>query len=173
MENKEIINKDLTSDSSQKGEVTETEFDPIQAINELKQNTVSKEEYNKVKAEKDKYLKALIEGSQVADEKKEPVDVDALRKSLFTEDLDNLTFAKKALELRNELIDKEGVDIFVGKGNKYAPTQADYEAAQRVADAFQSCVDVADGDSEIFTRELMRITNDVAPQININPKIRR
>ena len=173
MENKELINQDLTSDSSQKGEATETEFDPIQAINELKQNTVSKEEYNKVKAEKDKYLKALIEGSQVADEKKEPVDVDALRKSLFTEDLDNLTFAKKALELRNELIDKEGVDIFVGRGNKYAPTQSDYEAAQRVADAFQSCVDVADGDSEIFTRELMRITNDVAPQININPKIRR
>ena len=173
MENKELNNQDLTSDSSQKGEVTETDFDPIQAINELKQNTVSKEEYNKVKAEKDKYLKALIEGSQVADEKKEPVDVDALRKSLFTEDLDNLTFAKKALELRNELIDKEGVDIFVCRGNKYAPTQADYEAAQRVADAFQSCVDVADGDSEIFTRELMRITNDVAPQININPKIRR
>ena len=173
MENKELINQDLTSDSSQKGEVTETEFDPIQAINELKQNTVSKEEYNKVKAEKDKYLKALIEGSQVADEKKEPVDVDALRKSLFTEDLDNLTFAKKALELRDELIDKQGIDIFVGRGNKYAPTQTDYEAAQRVADAFQSCIDVADGDSEIFTRELMRITNDVAPQININPKIRR
>ena len=173
MENKELNNQNLTSDSSQEGNTTETEFDPIQAINELKQNTVSKEEYNKVKAEKDKYLKALIEGSQVADEKKEPVDVDALRKSLFTEDLDNLTFAKKALELRDELIDKQGIDIFVGRGNKYAPTQADYEAAQRVADAFQSCVDVADGDSEIFTRELMRITNDVAPQININPKIRR
>ena len=173
MENKELNNQNLTSDSSQEGNTTETEFDPVQAINELKKNTVSKEEYNKVKAEKDKYLKALIEGSQVADEKKEPVDVDALRKSLFTEDLDNLTFAKKALELRDELIDKQGIDIFVGRGNKYAPTQTDYDAAQRVADAFQSCVDVADGDSEIFTRELMRITNDVAPQININPKIRR
>lgn len=165
--------KILTSESGQEGNTTETEFDPVQAINELKQNTVSKEEYNKVKAEKDKYLKALIEGSQVADEKKEPVDIDELRKSLFTKDLDNLTFAKKALELRNELIEREGVDIFVGKGNKYAPDKSDYEAAQRVADAFQSCVDIADGDSEIFTRELMRITNDVAPQTNINPKIRR
>ena len=84
--------KILTSESGQDGEATETEFDPVQAINELKQNTVSKEEYNKVKAEKDKYLKALIEGSQVADEKKEPVDIDELRKSLFTKDLDNLTF---------------------------------------------------------------------------------
>ena len=165
--------KDLMRDSATNGEATETEFDPVQAINELKKNTVSKEEYNKVKAEKDKYLKALIEGSQVADEKKEPVDIDELRKSLFTKDLDNLTFAKKALELRNELIDKQGIDIFVGKGNKYAPDKSDYEAAQRVADAFQSCVDIADGDSEIFTRELMRITNDVAPQTNINPKIRR
>ena len=163
----------LTSESGQEGNTTETEFDPVQAINELKKNTVSKEEYNKVKAEKDKYLKALIEGSQVADEKKEPVDIDELRKSLFTKDLDNLTFAKKALELRNELIERDGVDIFVGKGNKYAPDKSDYEAAQRVADAFQSCVDIADGDSEIFTRELMRITNDVAPQTNINPKIRR
>ena len=165
--------KVLTSESGQEGEATETEFDPVQAINELKKNTVSKEEYNKVKAEKDKYLKALIEGSQVADEKKEPVDIDELRTSLFTKDLNNLTFAKKALELRNELIEREGVDIFVGKGNKYAPDKSDYEAAQRVADAFQSCVDIADGDSEIFTRELMRITNDVAPQTNINPKIRR
>ena len=165
--------KILTSESGQEGNTTETEFDPVQAINELKQNTVSKEEYNKVKAEKDKYLKALIEGSQVADEKKEPVDIDELRTSLFTKDLDNLTFAKKALELRNELIDQEGVDIFVGNGNKYDHDNSDYEAAQRVADALQSCVEVADGDSEIFTRELMRITNDVAPQTNINPKIRR
>ena len=166
-------NEKIISESGTEGVNTETEFDPISAINDIKANTVSKEEYNKLKAEKDKYLKALIEGSQVADEKKEPVDIDELRTSLFTKDLDNLTFAKKALELRNELIDKEGVDIFVGRGNKYAPTQTDYEAAQRVADAFQSCIDVADGDSEIFTRELMRITNDVAPQININPKIRR
>ena len=165
--------KILTSESGPEGEATETEFDPAQSINELKQNTVSKEQYNTEKAEKDKSLKALIEGSQVADEQKEPVDIDELRKSLFSKDLDNLTFAKKALELRNELIEKEGVDIFVGKGNKYAPDNSDYEAAQRVADAFQSCVDIADGDSEIFTRELMRITNDVAPQTNINPKIRR
>ena len=81
-------NENTNSVTSQEGTSTETEFDPVQAINELKKNTVSKEEYNKVKAEKDKYLRALIEGSQVADEKKEPVDIDALRKSLFTEDLD-------------------------------------------------------------------------------------
>lgn len=164
----------LNSESAKEGENTETEFDPVQAINELKNNSVSKEKYAKVIAERDKYLKALIDGSEVEDtQKTENVDINDLRKLLLGSELDNLTYAKTALKLRNELIEKEGIDIFVGKGNKYAPGQEDFEAAQRVADVFQNCIDIADGDSEIFTRELMRVTNDVAPQININPKIRR
>ena len=96
-----------------------------------------------------------------------------MRTDLFTKDLSNLDYAKKALTLRNELIEREGVDIFVGKGSKLTPDESDYAAAQKVADAFQQCIDVADGDSEIFTRELMRITKDVAPLTQINPKIRR
>lgn len=169
------INETLKSDSSEKVVDTETEFDPVAAINELKQNSVSKEDYNKVVAEKNKYLKALIDGNQVAEvQKKEPVDIDGLRKELFggEKDLTNLEYAKKALELRDAIIERDGVDIFVGRGSKLTPTDEDYEAAQRVADGFQQCIDVAQGDSEIFTRELMRITEDVAPH-KINPKIRR
>ena len=166
--------KDKTVVTGQEGDTTETEFDPVQAINELKQNSVSKEKYEQVVAEKNKYLKALIDGNQVAEaQPKEPVDLDALRTDLFTKDLSNLEYAKKALTLRNELIEREGVDIFVGKGSKLTPDESDYTAAQKVADAFQQCIDVADGDSEIFTRELMRITKDAAPLTQINPKIRR
>ena len=170
-----IDEKDLNSESAKEVNTTETEFDPVQAINELKQNSVSKEDYNKVVAEKNKYLKALIDGNQVAEvPNKEPVDIDGLRRELFSgeKDLTNLEYAKKALELRNALIERDGVDIFVGRGSKLTPTDDDYEAAQRVADGFQQCIDVAQGDSEIFTRELMRITEDVAPH-KINPKIRR
>ena len=170
-----IDEKGLNSESANEVNTTETEFDPVQAINELKQNSVSKEDYNKVVAEKNKYLKALIDGNQVAEvQKKEPVDINGLRKELFSgeKDLTNLEYAKKALELRNALIERDGVDIFVGRGSKLTPTDDDYEAAQRVADGFQQCIDVAQGDSEIFTRELMRITEDVAPH-KINPKIRR
>lgn len=169
--------RDLMRDSATNGEITETEFDPVQAINELKQNSVSKEKYSKVIAERDKYLKALIDGNQVAEaQPKEPVDINALRKDLFNPDneLSNLEYAKKALQLRDALIEKEGIDIFVGKGSKLTPTSEDYEAAQKVADAFQSCIEIADGDSDIFTRELMRITEDVAPLTSkINPRIKR
>ena len=171
MENRDEI---LNSESANEVNTTETEFDPVQAINELKQNSVSKEKYEAVIAERNKYLKALIDGNQVAEaQPKEPVDVDALRRDLFGRELSDLEYAKKALELRNELIEREGVDIFVGRGSKLTPDASDYEAAQRVADAFESCIEVADGDSEIFKRELMRITDDIAPQFKINPKIRR
>lgn len=165
--------KDLNNVTSNEGKSTETEFDPIEAIREIKENSVSRDEYLKLKAEKDKYLKALIEGSQVETEKKEPVDVDQLRKDLFTTDLSALEYAKKSLQLRDAIIDRDGVDIFVANGEKISATDEDYEKAQKVADAFQSCIDIADGDSEIFTRELMRITKDIAPQNSINPKIRR
>ena len=166
--------KDKTVVTGQEGNTTEPEFDPVQAINELKKNSVSKEKYDKVVEEKNKYLKALIDGNQVAEaQPKEPVDLDALRTDLFTKDMSNLEYAKKALTLRNELIEREGVDIFVGRGSKLTPDENDYKAAQKVADAFQECIDVADGDSEIFTRELMRITKDAAPLTQINPKIRR
>ena len=169
-------NENLTVDSATNVENTETEFDAVQAINELKQNSVSKEEYNRVKAENQKYLKALIDGTQIVETTpKQPIDIDSLRKDLFSgKDMSNLEFASKALELRNALIDRDGVDVFVAKGSKLVPTTEDYEAAQRVADAFQSCIDVADGDNEIFTRELMRITNDAAPlSTKINSKIKR
>lgn len=169
----ETIKEELKSVSAKEGEVKEQEFDPIQALNDIKQNTVPKVEYDKVKTDRDKYLKALLEGSQVADEKKEPVDVDALRKKLFGGNLNNLEFVDTSLKLRDALINRDHVDIFVAKGNKISPSNEDYEAAQRVADVFEDCVKVADGDSEIFTRELMRRTNDVAPQSRINPNIRR
>ena len=161
------------SESSQEGAGTGTEFDPVAAINDIKANTVPKEDYEKVKAERDKYCKALIEGTQVVEEKKEPVDIDKLRKELFSEDSDlsNLEYVSKAVQLRDAIIERDGEDIFVAKGNKLAPTEDDYIAAQKVTDAFKHCIEVADGDSEIFTRELMRITNDVGPRINA--KIRR
>lgn len=170
--------KTLLSESA-KERKDEAEFDAVQAINELKQNSVSKAEYEKVVQEKNKYLKALINGDEsFSEQKKQPItddQVQKLRQSLFSgeQDLSNLEYAKKALELRAALIERDGVDIFVGRGEKLAPTESDYLAAQRVADALESCIEVSDGDSEIFTRELSRITRDVSPQTKINPNIRR
>lgn len=164
----------LTSESANEDNAG-TEFDPVQALKELKANSVPKSEYDKACADRDKYLKAIFEGGESPEPDNTPVDVDALRKELFggQKDLSNLEYAQKALQLRNELIDKQGVDIFVGKGYKFTPKNEDYESAQRLAEGLEYCIEVAEGDTDIFTRELMRITDDVAVAPKINPKFRR
>lgn len=153
-------------------------YDPVTEIQKLKSNTVSKEEYNKVLEENKRYMKALIEGEQIefSGAETEKVDISELREKLFSpaSELSNLDYVQTALKLREAIIDTEGRDIFVGSGSKLTPDTNDYETAQKVADSLQSCIDVAEGNSEIFTRELMRITSD-SPlgSAKINPKIKR
>lgn len=145
--------------------VADTETDYIAAIKELKDNTVSKEDYNKLKNENQKLLKSLVNGETITVEKA-AADVGELRKQLYDSDaeLSNLEYVTKSLELRDAIIAEGGHDPFLPWGKQIAPTTEDIEAANRVATVLKECVDYAEGDSEVFTNELMRYTLDVAPQ---------
>lgn len=142
--------------------------DLIAALQKQKENSVERSRFDKVVEERNRLLQAYVDGSPVSAEIANPApkaDINALRNKLFSEDapeLSNLEYAKTALELRNAIIETDGfeADPFVPHGKKVVPTRDDYEAAQRVADAFQSCIDYANGDSEVFTNELQRITRD-------------
>lgn len=138
--------------------------DYIEAIKQLKQNTVAKEEYDKLKGENQKLLKSLINGETIETEQKS-ADIGEIRKSLFSEDCDlcNLDYISKSLELRDAVIAQGGKDPFLPWGSQIAPTQEDVETADRVAAILKECVDYADGDSNVFTNELMRRTIDTAP----------
>lgn len=150
----------------------EQEFDAVKAINELRANSVSKDEFEKLKAERNKYLKALIDGNQVdTGEVKNKATVDEVitnaRNKLFSqnEDLSNLEYVETALELRDAILERDGTDIFVGNGSKIAPTAEDYQSAEKVATVLKDCVETAKGDSAIFTRELDRLMRDAMPKI--------
>ena len=133
----------------------------IEAIKEIKANSVPRDEFEALEKEKKDLLKALIEGGQVEQPTDaEKPDLKALRAELFNEDnkLNNLEYAKKTLALRAAVLKETGKDIFLPYGANISPTLADSEAAEKVAKAFQSCIDYADGDSQLFTQELQRIT---------------
>lgn len=137
----------------------------IEAINSMKENSVPKDDFIKLKEENRKLLNSLAKGEYIHQEV--PMvkpDTQALRKELFNREADfsNLDYVSKALELRNAVLEESGVDVFVPSGAKYVPTEEDYRAAERVADVFQQCVDYADGDSQVFTNELMRRTVDTS-----------
>lgn len=135
----------------------------LDEIQNLKANSVSKDEYAKLQEDNKRLLKSLVNGTPVADGQGSPekVDINALRKDLFmNENLSNLEYAQNALKLRQELIDSGQPDPFLPQGVNINPTSEDREAANRVAEVMQECIDYADGDSQIFTAELMRRTND-------------
>lgn len=138
----------------------------IEAIKEMKANSVSKEAYNKLKEENKQLLDSLINGKQVnITQPKEKVNVQELRNKLADVDnpLSNLEYCKAALELRNAVIEEGGKDPFLPWGHNISPTDEDVIKANRVADVLEQCIDYADGDSELFTNELQRRTIDAMP----------
>lgn len=136
--------------------------DYLAAIKDLKQNTVSREDYEKLKAENKKLLNSVVNGQVVEVEsgpKYRPVA--EIRDELFNHEHNNLEYITLALELRNTLIAKGETDPFLPAGKQISPTREDIEAAERCAQVYQECVDYAEGDSSLFTQELMRRTKDV------------
>ena len=75
----------------------------------------------------------------------------------------NLDYITKAMKLRKALMDKGEKDPFLPSGKNIIPTDEDIKTAERVAEAYQHCIDVADGDPDVFTQELQRITVDAVP----------
>lgn len=145
------------------GEVVEDNTDYITAIKELKENSVSKEEYLKLKDKNRELLQSLVNGETIQEDVKVLPNIKELREKAFKDGQTNLEYCQNALNLRNAIIEQGGVDPFVPNGLKIVPTDEDIVTAQRVADVLQECIDVADGDSAIFTNELQRRMIDTAP----------
>jgi hypothetical protein len=146
------------------GEVDEVTQDYIATINELKQNSVDRSKYEQLRAEHKKLLDSIVNGQELEQPlKAEHLDVKELREKLFNSDseLSNLEYIDTALKLRKTLIESGQPDPFLPIGNQIMPTDQDIQAANRVAEVLQECVDYAEGDSDVFTNELQRRTIDV------------
>lgn len=160
------MEKEVEMSVSQQETVEQDTNNYIEAIREMKANSVDKAAYDKLKEDNKQLLDALINGGQVTQEtQKEPVDIDKLRQKLFSQDSDlsNLEYMRTALELREELLDRGAPDPFLPYGQNIAPTDEDIKTADRVAEAVKAGIEYADGDSEVFTNELQRIMVDTSP----------
>ena len=158
---------DETNNSvSQQENVEQDTNNYIEAIKEIKANSVSKQAYDKLREENKQLLDSLINGKEIElPKQKEPVDIDKIRSKLFDEDrpLSNLEYVSNALKLRDELLERGERDPFLPYGQNISPTDEDIIKADRVATVMKECIEYADGDSELFTNELMRRTNDAMP----------
>ena len=154
-------------ETSVTGNVEDNTQDYLAAIKELKENSVNRSEYDKLRAENKRLIDAVVNGQPGQEEqvvvKHSKEQIDELRNDLFNSprELNNLEFITKTMELREALMENGEPDPFLPVGKQISPTRDDIEGAEKVAQVYQECIAYAEGDSEVFTNELMRRTRDV------------
>ena len=142
--------------------------DYIEQIKKLKENSVSKDDYDKLRLDNRRLIDALANGTQLEGKVEPKIDavenINNLRKKLFSKgtNLNNLEYCDTALQLREALIENGNRDPFLPFGHNVIATDSDIETANRVATVMRECIDYADGDSDIFTNELQRRTVDIS-----------
>lgn len=155
----------MTDQENVTGTVDETTQDYIDTIKNLKENSVDRSKYEQLRADNKRLLDSIVNGQPAeVSAVKQPVDITELREKLFhNENQTNLQYCENALKLRDALIENGEADPFLPCGSKTLPTDEDRATAQRVADVMQECIEYAEGDSNVFTNELMRRTVDTGP----------
>ena len=157
----------LEEEKDVSGTVEDNTQDYLAAIKELKENSVNRSEYDKLRAENKRLIDAVVNGQPGQEEqvavKHSKEQIDDLRNDLFNSprELNNLEFITKTMELREALMENGEPDPFLPVGKQISPTRDDIEGAEKVAQVYKECIEYAEGDSEVFTNELMRRTRDV------------
>lgn len=139
----------------------------IDALNELKANSVSKDKYDQLIKERDGLVEALKTGQQitVVNEEQE-VDIDSLRHELYGDPDKSwrpTEYIEKTLKLREAVMENGGRDPFLPNGLDYQESIDDKKVAEMTAQIYQECLDYAQGDDQLFINELMRRTKDDSP----------
>lgn len=140
-------------------EMTASEY--ISQINNLRENTVSREEYERIKNDNKELAKALINGTGanipgITKPENKP-DLDDLRKKLFTKKSKNdLEYFTNLLALRDGVMADGQPDPFLPINREFRATAQDEADAERIATQIKEAIEYADGDPAVFSNDLRR-----------------
>ena len=140
-------------------EMTAKEY--INQINDLKERTVSREEYERIKNDNRELAKALINGTGAnmpgITKPEEKPDLDDLRKKLFTKKSKNdLEYFTNLLALRDGVMADGQPDPFLPINREFRATAQDEADAERIATQIKEAIEYADGDPAVFSNDLRR-----------------
>lgn len=140
----------------------EDDLDILKKYKELKDNSVSKEEYEKVVKEKKDIISQVLNG-QNPNEEQDDRSIDDIKKDLFKENsnLSNREYVENALALRKKILAEGGRDPFLPYGEKISPDDNDYMVVDRVVKSLEECLEIADGDDDVFNVEFTRRLEEV------------
>ena len=140
-------------------EMTAKEY--INQINDLKERTVSREEYERIKNDNRELAKALINGTGAnipgITKPEEKPDLDDLRKKLFTKKSKNdLEYFTNLLALRDGVMADGQPDPFLPVNREFRATAQDEADAERIATQIKEAIEYANGDPAVFSNDLRR-----------------
>lgn len=141
-------------------DTTDNTAEYIETINKLKANSVSKDEYLKLRNENKQLLDALA-SNQVVEVTAEPKrDITEVRKELFTNhsNLSNRQICQDMMELYDYELENRGVNIFMPTDPQYIPTQDDITQVDNMVRGMKSALETANGNDLIFNQEIERLT---------------
>jgi hypothetical protein len=138
------------------------DLDLLKKYKELQDNSVSKEEYEKVLKEKKDIISQVLNG-QTPNEEQDNRSIDDIRKVLFKENsnLTNREYVENALALREKILAEGGRDPFLPYGEKISPDDNDYMVVDRVVKSLEDCLKIANGDDDVFNVEFARRLEEV------------
>jgi hypothetical protein len=155
-------NKDIVINPDDSQDMDANEY--VKQLEEIKKNTVSRSEYDRVVSENSRLIKGLAEQSNAEPDadKSNPVDLKKLAEDFLKngKDMTNLQYIESMLEIRDEAMKQGYKDPFLPTGSHVMIDDQMVEKAQHVADAFEDCIESAEGDSGLFTAHLQRILKD-------------
>lgn len=133
--------------------------DYIDAINELKNNSVSKDKYDRVIAENKKLLKSLTSGEQIEVPAPKTPTIEETVAPLAdrSSELFNLDWAEKTMAFREAVMSRGLRDPFLPQGPGVVPTDRNRENARAMETALKHCIEKADGDNAVFLAEWNKI----------------
>lgn len=149
------------SEELEQTQVEDTQQMYLDEIANLKQTTVSKEDYNKLLNENRNLLKSIVEGKtqDTTVEEQPSRDIKDILGD-FNSDSTNLDHIKAVLELHDKRLE-QGYNDFVPMGHNISPTDEDIKDAQNVYDFLQDLVKTADGNADVFNNEYQRRVKDI------------
>jgi hypothetical protein len=139
-------------------------IDYIAAINELKQNTVSKDQYNKVINENKQLLQTLMDGGQVeiAEETNKPSLTELANKIAGAKSMSNVEYIQTMCDYYDALVDAGYGDLAITVKHGGAYDEADKLAVERTINGLKEMLADADGDNNAFTALYQSVVRDVA-----------
>lgn len=161
MADEKLINN---SDSALDNPIDDGSIDYIQAINELKANTVEKSKYEASEAERKRLIKALVDGQQVTNPnpaEELPSRLECYKKYKENNFKTDWEYWDNFIKLRDATIKEYGKDPLVTgnyglspSGEKMEPEYGEAEGMQEFADNMKQLLEETKGDPELFTLRL-------------------